>query len=109
MNRAAKSLVGTHDFKSFCSIYSQAATTVRTITGAEVLERPVNGGSSGERRDSRCSWGIGRRSARYCGDAGDRRDVGWCRYVSCCRDIGCRGIGGCAGDHHPDLRTRLPL
>lgn len=49
MNRAAKSLVGTHDFKSFCSIYSQAATTVRTITGAEVVERPVNGSRSGKR------------------------------------------------------------
>ncbi len=48
MDRAAKSLIGTHDFKSFCSIYSQAATTVRTITGAEVIERTVGEGAPGK-------------------------------------------------------------
>ncbi len=31
MNRAAQYLVGEHDFKSFCSIHSQAETTVRTV------------------------------------------------------------------------------
>ncbi len=31
MRRAAAYLVGTHDFKSFCSIHTQAETTVRTI------------------------------------------------------------------------------
>ncbi len=54
MNRAAKDLIGTHDFKSFCSIYSQAATTVRTITGAEVIEKSLNGGqptAAGEARE----------------------------------------------------------
>ena len=40
MRRAAQYLVGTHDFASFCSVYTQAKTTVRTITGIEVLEEP---------------------------------------------------------------------
>lgn len=31
MRQAAKCLVGEHDFKSFCSIHSQAESTVRTI------------------------------------------------------------------------------
>ncbi len=31
MRQAAAYLVGTHDFKSFCSVHSQAETTVRTI------------------------------------------------------------------------------
>lgn len=38
MRRAADCLAGTHDFKSFCSVYSQALTTVRTITGISVTE-----------------------------------------------------------------------
>ena len=38
MRRAADCLTGTHDFKSFCSVYSQALTTVRTITGISVTE-----------------------------------------------------------------------
>jgi len=33
MQEAAQYLVGEHDFKSFCSIHTQAETTVRTITG----------------------------------------------------------------------------
>lgn len=40
MQRAAQDLVGTHDFASFCSAGSQAATTVRTITGLTV-ERDI--------------------------------------------------------------------
>ena len=40
MRDAAQYLVGEHDFKSFCSIHTQAQTTVRTITGIEVIERP---------------------------------------------------------------------
>ena len=40
MHRAAQDLVGEHDFKSFCSIHTQAQTTVRTITEIEVFERP---------------------------------------------------------------------
>ena len=40
MREAAAFLVGEHDFKSFCSIHTQALTTVRTITEIEVLERP---------------------------------------------------------------------
>ena len=40
MREAAQYLVGEHDFKSFCSIHTQAQTTIRTITGIEVIERP---------------------------------------------------------------------
>ena len=40
MRRAAQYLVGEHDFKSFCSVHTQALTTVRTITEIEVIERP---------------------------------------------------------------------
>lgn len=36
MQQAADYLVGEHDFKSFCSIHSQAETTVRTIYGCQV-------------------------------------------------------------------------
>ena len=40
MREAAQYLVGEHDFKSFCSIHTQAQTTIRTITEIEVIERP---------------------------------------------------------------------
>ena len=40
MQKAANVLVGTHDFASFCSAGSQAATTVRTITGITVERDP---------------------------------------------------------------------
>ena len=40
MRQAAQYLVGEHDFKSFCSVHTQALTTVRTITDIEVIERP---------------------------------------------------------------------
>lgn len=53
MDKAARELIGTHDFKSFCSIYSQAATTVRTITGAEVIERALPGDVSGRTGNAR--------------------------------------------------------
>lgn len=36
MQEAARYLVGEHDFKSFCSIHTQAESTVRTITALEV-------------------------------------------------------------------------
>lgn len=38
MQQAAKWLVGEHDFKSFCSIHSQAETTVRTIYSLTVTK-----------------------------------------------------------------------
>lgn len=38
MRRGAAYLVGEHDFASFCSVYTQAKTTVRTITGITVTE-----------------------------------------------------------------------
>ena len=40
MRQAAQYLVGEHDFKSFCSVHTQAQTTVRTVTGIEVIEKP---------------------------------------------------------------------
>lgn len=42
MREGARYLVGEHDFKSFCSIHTQAMTTTRTITEIEVLERPCD-------------------------------------------------------------------
>ena len=36
MQKAAAYLIGEHDFKSFCSIATQAETTVRTITDLKV-------------------------------------------------------------------------
>ena len=40
MREAAQYLVGEHDFKSFCSMYTSAKTTVREIVRAEVEEIP---------------------------------------------------------------------
>ena len=40
MREAAAFLVGEHDFKSFCSVHTQAQTTIRTVTEIEVIERP---------------------------------------------------------------------
>lgn len=37
MQQAAAKLVGTHDFKSFCSIHTSVEDTVRTILSCEVL------------------------------------------------------------------------
>ena len=36
MNNAAQFLVGEHDFKSFCSVHTQALTTIREITEIKV-------------------------------------------------------------------------
>ena len=41
MDRAGQALVGEHDFKSFCSIYTQAETTVRTILSLHVTAEPA--------------------------------------------------------------------
>lgn len=38
MQRAAAYLIGEHDFKSFCSVHSQAVTTVRTIYSLDVTK-----------------------------------------------------------------------
>lgn len=38
MQEAAQYLIGEHDFKSFCSIHTQAETTVRTITALSVTK-----------------------------------------------------------------------
>ena len=38
MKKASECLVGEHDFKSFSSIYTTAETTVRNITGIEVVK-----------------------------------------------------------------------
>lgn len=49
MRDAAQYLVGEHDFKSFCSIHTQAQTTTRTITEIEVIERPCEEEQTAER------------------------------------------------------------
>lgn len=49
MREAAQYLVGEHDFKSFCSIHTQAQTTTRTITEIEVIERPCEEEQTAER------------------------------------------------------------
>lgn len=38
MSQGAQYLTGTHDFKSFCSVQTQAETTVRQIDSIEILE-----------------------------------------------------------------------
>ena len=40
MRKAAAYLVGEHDFKSFCSMYTSAKTTVREITSVEIIDYP---------------------------------------------------------------------
>ena len=49
MREAAQYLVGEHDFKSFCSIHTQAQTTTRTITEIEMIERPCEAEQTAER------------------------------------------------------------
>jgi len=39
MQRAGQVLVGEHDFKSFCSVHTQAQSTVRCVTSVEVFRR----------------------------------------------------------------------
>ncbi|MBQ8955701.1 MAG: tRNA pseudouridine(38-40) synthase TruA [Lachnospiraceae bacterium] len=41
MNEAASKLTGEHDFKSFCSVHTQAFTTVREITDIAVTRQGV--------------------------------------------------------------------
>ncbi len=43
MSQGAQYLTGTHDFKSFCSVQTQAETTVRQIDSIEVLESKTGG------------------------------------------------------------------
>ena len=47
MRRAARDLAGEHDFKSFCSTYTSAKTTVREILSVEVEEIPCGGAGRG--------------------------------------------------------------
>lgn len=58
MEQAAQYLVGTHDFKSFCSVQAQVETTVRQIDAVEVWEE-------------RCRTASGSR-AHAVGDEGSR-------------------------------------
>lgn len=39
MDEAAQYLAGEHDFRSFCSVHTQAQSTVRTISGISVVRR----------------------------------------------------------------------
>ena len=41
MCEAAEQFEGTHDFKSFCSVNTQAKSTVRTIFAIDILEEPL--------------------------------------------------------------------
>lgn len=53
MKQAAAYLVGEHDFKSFCSVDTQAKTTVRKIEEIAVWEVPMIGdGITGEKTES---------------------------------------------------------
>lgn len=45
MNRAAAYLAGEHDFKSFCSVDTQAQTTVRRVDSVEVWAEDADAGS----------------------------------------------------------------
>lgn len=65
MARAAALLEGEHDFRSFCSVNTQAETTVRTIYRAEVWRE--RGGESGMRRDDVCGGKGGMRQDDVCG------------------------------------------
>ncbi len=51
MEKAGQYLVGTHDFKSFCSPRTEAETTVRTIRRLEVEEEAGAGAGSGTLAD----------------------------------------------------------
>lgn len=50
MREAAQYLAGEHDFKSFCSMYTSARTTVREILGVEVEEIPCGSSADDFRR-----------------------------------------------------------
>ncbi len=50
MEEAAVYLAGEHDFRSFCSVYTQARTTVRTITDIRVSEEKLPDDAEGRPR-----------------------------------------------------------
>lgn len=50
MEEAGQYLVGTHDFKSFCSAKTQVQTTVRTVCGVYVYEVPIPAGQNVDNR-----------------------------------------------------------
>ncbi len=53
MDETARFLVGEHDFKSFCSVYTTASTTVRRIADIRVSREPFERfGSFGEGREA---------------------------------------------------------
>ncbi len=43
MNEAAAILIGRHDFKSFCSVHTQAESTIREVTAIEVTKTRLKG------------------------------------------------------------------
>lgn len=43
MELAAAMLIGKHDFKSFCSVHTQAETTVREVTDIKILSQVIDG------------------------------------------------------------------
>ena len=56
MREAARYFVGEHDFKSFCSVHTQAQTTTRTITEIEVIERSCEEERTAERAGDMTSF-----------------------------------------------------
>ena len=50
MEEAGQYLVGTHDFKSFCSAKTQVQTTVRTVCDVHVYEVPIPEGQNMDNR-----------------------------------------------------------
>lgn len=46
MRQAAQFIVGEHDFKGFCSIKTQAETTVRNVHGIEVVDEQLREGGN---------------------------------------------------------------
>lgn len=43
MQEAGEILIGKHDFKSFCSVHTQAETTIREITEIKILSQAIGG------------------------------------------------------------------
>lgn len=59
MEQAAQYLVGTHDFKSFCSVQAQVETTVRQIDAVEVWEERCRTASGSRAHTVDCADGNG--------------------------------------------------
>lgn len=89
MRRAASYLIGEHDFKSFCTVRTQAEETVRTI-----YDLTVERGSDDVVTIRITGSGFLYNMVKLCGNASARGD----RAVSagtCGRNPGCQKPAGC--------------